>query len=336
VQLSLAWDPAIGPLGPFPDGVQSSLPLPVGVLALLGIWFSGMSPASAFGFATVFPRPLPPSRHLWWLFLLAPAITLSPAIHWLWLPVYGSAEATTGAPLDVLAALLGGMFFIAAVALLSHNYRRLEKPSERRRVRIVALGFGLTFLVLAVGMFNATPWAPFKEGGVAYAVRSQWTVVKIFPHAAAPVSMTYAILRHRVFDIQVIIRLGVQSGRARGPSIVPLTAVILGSTWRSIGGSRSARSSRNVGCSTGARRRGLRQRQAEGVDGRAGQALLPRAVRRAPGPRRGGRGRAVFTIIRRSRAPRDRQDRRSASSRIRVGDDPPAKRGGLSHRGGRQ
>jgi tRNA A-37 threonylcarbamoyl transferase component Bud32 len=124
--------------------------------------------------------------------------------------------------------VLGTIFLAWALALLAYNYRRLESRNERRRVRIVALGFVLTFFALTLRM-GTTTLGPLAEVGLRYQRSSPWQFVEIVFVAAAPICMTYAILRHRVFDIHVMIRLGLRYAVARGVllSILPVAGLVL-------------------------------------------------------------------------------------------------------------
>jgi hypothetical protein len=58
---------------------------------------------------------------------------------------------------------------------------------------------------------------------------SSWQFASVFLLSAAALCTTYAILRHRVFDIHVIVRLGLRYAAARGVllAIVPAAALVL-------------------------------------------------------------------------------------------------------------
>jgi hypothetical protein len=115
----------------------------------------------------------------------------------------------------------------AAIVALTVNYRRLTDINERRRVRVVVVGLAFTWIV-------AIPYL------IAFNVDPNHPAVRVFANSvlgpplvllmlAAPASMAYAVLRHRIFDVHVIIRQGLQYALARRAllALVPLLAVAL-------------------------------------------------------------------------------------------------------------
>lgn len=112
----------------------------------------------------------------------------------------------------------------AGVVILVIAYHRLANLNERRRVRVLMAG-------TAVSLATAIPvvWA-FNFWG--YGLKP-WVPLTIGPFAAGtlacPLAFAYAILRHRVLDIQVIIRQGLQYAFARGAvlAVVPALGILL-------------------------------------------------------------------------------------------------------------
>jgi tRNA A-37 threonylcarbamoyl transferase component Bud32 len=228
VAFLLLWG-TLAPLDLSPDTARAlrALPLPVGGAALLALSISAMVPAGAFGFCTAFPRPLPLGRGFWRLFLLAPAATISLHVDWLWRPVYGDpGPRVVPAGVLVVGCILGLIFLAWALRLLVRNYRTIEDRNERRRLRIVVVGFGCTFLGVAIDvLISPLPLALrtwFSSG-------FRWVFVLCL-FAPGAICTAYAILRHRVFDIPVIIRLGLRYAVARGAllSVVPIAGLLLG------------------------------------------------------------------------------------------------------------
>jgi hypothetical protein len=160
------------------------------------------------------------------------------------------------------------------------NYGRLD-VGERRRVRVLMIG-------MTSGTAAGAPLAiAYWTGARADFAHSSYLASPLFALGTIlilplPLSLTYAVLRHRLFDVRVIIRLGVRYALARGvlaaliPAIAaamivdalahgdqPLLEVVV-SRWRqprgsrtggsghgwkpSIGGS-SVRSTMRTGCS---------------------------------------------------------------------------------------
>jgi hypothetical protein len=120
---------------------------------------------------------------------------------------------------------LPACYLLAGLAVLVVNYRRLTDVNERRRVRVlvvgtvmgwVAIGTFLTLIVAGTGQ-SLAPYAPY------------YTPALFFLFLAFPVSFAYAILRHRVFDLGLILRRGLQYALARRVLLtaVPALAILL-------------------------------------------------------------------------------------------------------------
>jgi hypothetical protein len=201
-----------------------ALPAPLTLLAVSALCLSLMVPAGAFGFCAVFPRPRPMRPAAWRWLGIAASSTIFVQLDFFWLPIYWSIPTPWFVLLGMAASLVLGVGYIAwAVALLSRNYRRIESRNERRRIRLVALGFSVSLSAFAVNVLLATPWASLD------ALRgSSMPLVMVVFYVAAPLCTTYAMLRHRVFDIHVMVRMGLRYAAARGVllSIVPATGMV--------------------------------------------------------------------------------------------------------------
>jgi hypothetical protein len=205
------------------------LPLAVGGLVLLGWSVSSAMPASAFGFCAVFPRPrLFTTRRSWpwWLVGVALLATTGIDLDFVWFPVYGGAGGPR-VPAFVLAGEfpLGFIFVAWAIALFVASYRKMDAPSDRRRLRLVLAGFAITAATLSVDMALMAAPSAIQPVRLAAAWQFCWVVLL----SAAALCTAYAILRHRVFDIHVIVRLGLRYAAARGVllAVVPSVAVVL-------------------------------------------------------------------------------------------------------------
>jgi hypothetical protein len=139
-----------------------------------------------------------------------------------------------GAPVDwtSASAAVTTAYTIAAVILLAIGYRRLTDLTERRRLRVLTIGS-------SVGLLSALPvvagyWGR-SEVSLEYSIfASPIVAVGSIAALALPVSFAYAILRHRLFDIRLMVRRGLQYALARRVlvSIVPGTgAIFLTDLW---------------------------------------------------------------------------------------------------------
>ena len=108
------------------------------------------------------------------------------------------------------------------------NYLRLRDLNERRQVRIVVAGAAVTLIAYVPFVaINALPrWDIIRR--LVLGIPANLRFVIVCMGCAFPISIAYAILRHRMFDILVMIRLGLQYAAARGAmlSLVPIVGVV--------------------------------------------------------------------------------------------------------------
>ena len=232
VALGFAWALICAPIsGHAPAGADylwRSTPEAIAVLLYLGLLVSNAGVVPSFLAAVInFPRPLAVRR--WYLPLLyLPFLAIAPFfVYPLWVrmhhPMAPGPSQLTGSTLGTLTAV----YIIAALVAIVWNYRRLGDLNERRRLRVLMAGLAagaMAFLpTFAIG---STPLAGII--GKAY-LGSPLPVVFSLLQIALPFTVAYAILRHRVFDIRVIIRQGLQYAAARGLllSLTPLCGAAL-------------------------------------------------------------------------------------------------------------
>jgi serine/threonine-protein kinase len=108
------------------------------------------------------------------------------------------------------------------------NYRRLTDVNERRRVRVVMIGS-------LIGAIAGTPvvlsyWRTSTNNLDQSFLASPFATIGTFLFLVLPLSFAYAILRHRLFDISVMIRQGLRYALARRAllALVPVLLVFLG------------------------------------------------------------------------------------------------------------
>jgi tRNA A-37 threonylcarbamoyl transferase component Bud32 len=102
----------------------------------------------------------------------------------------------------------------------------LEDINQRRRIRFMAAGMAVSLFAAMTNIFLKSPG--FYLGSIWFAALE--TPLQLLA-ASFPLSFAYAVLRHRLFDIRVMIRLGLQYALARGAllSLVPvLVAAMFG------------------------------------------------------------------------------------------------------------
>jgi len=205
--------------------------LPILVGALIG-WPTVsffMLPLLFFTFCSVFPRKLFRSR--WALVAaLAPGLVLFPV------PIVGFAYFALVNPVgdigflgnDWLPRIGASLIFAylgAGLLALILNYRRLEDANQKRRIRVLVAGS-------LVGYFALVPYAvagamrASAQSGLGRVLYS-WPALLLVNilYQAFPVSWAYAILRHRLFDVRVVIRQGLQYALARGLLISAVPAL---------------------------------------------------------------------------------------------------------------
>ena len=172
-------------------------------------------------FVSLFPRRLPSAGYIqaaaWALAAVALASPLYNAIQL----VYEGVELRTIGPKSVPLLLVTSVCLIASVFLIVINYRRIDDVHEKRRLRVVVTGISVGVLP---GFSALTYFWLTRETNQATSIfESRWMVVVAVTLLAAPLSITYAVLRHQLFDLNFTMRKWLQYTLARGLvlSIVP-------------------------------------------------------------------------------------------------------------------
>jgi len=175
-----------------------------------------------FAFFAIFPRPVWPARRL--------GIALLPAalvVAWhlsAWHQIAGPLGSSTGIP-DSSRAVFGMNVIYAgfAVVLLLVHRRTATTLTERRRFRVLMMGAvvgAAAGIAVVVGYLR-------NPGADIFATRAMTLLSLVF--LAMPASFTYAILRHRLFDISLIVRQGIQYALARRfvSALIPALGALL-------------------------------------------------------------------------------------------------------------
>jgi multisubunit Na+/H+ antiporter MnhE subunit len=181
--------------------------LPAPLSGLLWLPFAcGQAAAAVLGtFFVSFPRRTIRSPLLWVALWTPMAIALIAPVHDVWLLVYRAADAVQPTIQQVPFGLTAG-YLLTGLGMLVWNYCHLTDANERRRVRIVVIGAAASLApglsVIALGALRS------KSAVTASIFTSPLMIAGTLTLLVFPVSLTYAILRHRVFDIRLMVRQG--------------------------------------------------------------------------------------------------------------------------------
>jgi GAF domain-containing protein len=116
-----------------------------------------------------------------------------------------------------LDSLFGPVIFASIPAAIIHNARSEESPDQRRRMKWALFGATVGFtpaLVLFTVRFVDEVLLPHRGVLPPDARRAAENVVFLFL-AVAPVTLAYAMARHRVFGVRIVVRRGLQHLLAR-------------------------------------------------------------------------------------------------------------------------
>ncbi|HET6591711.1 MAG TPA: protein kinase [Xanthomonadales bacterium] len=181
-------------------------------------------------FFTVFPQRL--FRAHWpYALIWLPALWFAPVFaRSTYLTVYAPLEAhgqLAPVAVTVTGVSLFGLYGLASVAALVTNYFRLSSPNERRRLRVLMVGGAVGVLP---SLLRFLVWDPTHQSAVPrllFTPTANYLLALLF--VLFPACFAYSILRHRLFDIRVIVRQGLQYALTRGAllAIVPVLGLIL-------------------------------------------------------------------------------------------------------------
>ncbi len=118
---------------------------------------------------------------------------------------------------------------IAILAVLARNYRTVHAADDRRRLRWVVWGtvLGLAPFVVVSVLRLVAIWMPALS-----AIAGPWNVAANVATIVIPLSFGYAIVKHQVFDITVVVRRGLKyllaKNALRALIFLPLVALAAG------------------------------------------------------------------------------------------------------------
>lgn len=207
--------------------VWRGLPAPLGALLLIPHASGLVVGPVALTFVASFPRRLPHAGYVqaatW---IVAGAALAVPLANFIEL-IYGGRVLKLVGPGSRPLLAVTTLSLAAAVIIVMANYRRIDDINERRRVRALVAG-------LAVGVIPGFPvvaWYWYRgSGDLATSIfESPGLAFAAVVMLSLPLSFTYALLRHRLFDIRFILRLGLRYALARRLllSLLPALVTIL-------------------------------------------------------------------------------------------------------------
>jgi serine/threonine-protein kinase len=208
--------------------VWRALPTPAGLLLWVPFMSSVAIAAWGFSFFAIFPRVRFRTRLAWcvaWIPLLPALVGQA---------VFGYHTVVLGQPAPPLPRWIQSLvvvsvaYLIAGLTVLVVNYRRLTDVNERRRVRVVMVG---SLIGAIAGMpVPLSYWRSSTNDLDQPFLASPFATLGTFLFLVMPLSFAYAMLRHRLFDISVMIRQGLRYALARRAllALVPVLLLVLG------------------------------------------------------------------------------------------------------------
>jgi tRNA A-37 threonylcarbamoyl transferase component Bud32 len=217
----------------FPPGYAAlwrNLPLGAGTLLWVPNLCVYLVGPIVLTFFTVFPRRL--FRAHWpYALIWLPALWFVPDFaRSTYLTVYTPLEAhgqLVPVAVTVTGMTLFGLYGLLSVAALAANYFRLESPNERRRLRVLMVGGAIGVLPSLLRFLVWDPTSQSAATRLLFTPTANYLLVLLF--VLFPACFAYSILRHRLFDIRVIVRQGLQYAVARGAllAVMPVLGLIL-------------------------------------------------------------------------------------------------------------
>ena len=155
---------------------------------------------------------------------LAPAMAIVAWHLYAWFHILHAPGPPIDLP-DVQAVLfaVNVAYAVAAIGLLRTHQRGAESLTERRRIRVLAGG---TIIGVAAGAAVVAGFVLNPDTDI-FATATLTVLALVF--LAVPAAFAYAILRHRLFDVSLIVRQGLRYALARRvvDALLPALALVL-------------------------------------------------------------------------------------------------------------
>jgi hypothetical protein len=166
-----------------------------------------------FTFFALFPRPS--FRNKWiWVPVWVPMLLLSLVFNYqVWHYIYSPKNMIPSAWISLMLASFWVTYLPGSFILLGLKYRRLNE-TEKRRVRLIVVALAL-LVVLAVPVVVYSQPEYSQSFGSSLFLSLPAGALAMLIAVAFPLCFAYAILRHRLFDIRVIIRQSIRYAAAK-------------------------------------------------------------------------------------------------------------------------
>jgi hypothetical protein len=101
---------------------------------------------------------------------------------------------------------------LAMCAVIVRNFLLVKEPDQHRRIKWIIYGsmVGISPSILYQLLRLLAPSSSLRPGANAAALLYLSIMVSAFMTVAIPIAIGYAVLKHRVFDIQIVVRRGLQ------------------------------------------------------------------------------------------------------------------------------
>ncbi len=198
------------------------LPWPLSLLLWVPFTTSVAVGPLLFAFFAVFPRQRWSRSRL--ALALAPAVLTVGWYLYAWYAITRDLGPPTGLPDWVMPVFSVNVAYAGvAVALLVVHRRAAETLTDQRRIRALIVGAVLG-LAAGIGVVFGY-WR--NPGADIFATRTTTALSLVF--LAMPASFAYAILRHRLFDVSLLVRQGLRYALARRfvDALIPMLGTLV-------------------------------------------------------------------------------------------------------------
>ncbi len=216
---SVVWQYRIG-------SVWLDLPAALGMLLWVPSLLAWTIGCQLCAFYILFPTGRPRPLWFWPAFAAPMAVAIG-----LYAPsqvalVYAPETATPPGWRAALLIAVNAGYIVAGLVALFRTYFRLTDVNEKRRTRLLAVGSAIAW---AGGVVTTVHYSFFRSDPMQPLFASKTAVAGTLAFTVFPVSIAYAILKHRLFDLRVMMRLGARYALARGAfvSLVPALIALL-------------------------------------------------------------------------------------------------------------